>query len=63
MKTKLNELINEINHFAKLAKKRTLTREEEQKRQALREEYIAIFKDNFKKQLDSIKFIDDKKQN
>ena len=63
MKTKMDELIAQINYYAQLAKKRSLSKEEEQKRNTLRKEYLAIFKDNFKKQLETIKLIDDNKQN
>ena len=60
MKTKMDKLIEKINYYANLEKKRTLTSEETQKRIALRKEYIGIFRENFKKQLDAIKIVDDK---
>ncbi len=61
MKTKMDKLIEKINYYANLEKKRALTSEETQKRIALRKEYLGIFRENFKKQLESIKIVDKKR--
>lgn len=47
-----------INALAKIAKERELTEEELAERDVLRKEYLAAFRRNFKKQLDSIEFRD-----
>ena len=49
----MEELIGRINAFTQLAKERALSAAEQQERQQLRAEYMALFKANFRQQLDS----------
>jgi uncharacterized protein YnzC (UPF0291/DUF896 family) len=51
--------IERINELARKKKAGTLTPEEAQEQQALREEYLANFRKNFREQLEAIEFIDD----
>lgn len=48
------ELINRINVFAHKSKTEGLTEDEKIEQQQLRKEYLAAFRENFKKQLDNI---------
>ncbi len=54
----LNKLIPRINELAKKAKEEGLSESEKKEQAKLREEYLKIFKRNFKEQLDSIKIVD-----
>ena len=59
--SRMDELIKEINHLAHKAKTIGLTSEEEQKRAELRKEYIALFREGFKKNyLDNMYYVDEK---
>ncbi len=59
----MKKLINEINLLAKKSKTNEgLTEEEKNRQKSLREEYIKIFRQNFRNQLDNIEIVDvDKK--
>ncbi len=46
---KMNEIIEKINHLAHKAKTIGLTKDEEIERTKLRQEYIELFKEGFKK--------------
>ncbi|WP_454964526.1 DUF896 domain-containing protein [Filifactor alocis] len=48
------ELINRINVLAHKSKTEGLTEDEKIEQQQLRKEYLAAFRENFKKQLDNI---------
>ncbi|KAB3532871.1 DUF896 domain-containing protein [Alkaliphilus pronyensis] len=52
------EKLARINYLAKVSKSRELTDEEKSEQKALRDEYIKAFRKTFKKQLDSIEFVD-----
>ena len=59
--SRMDELIEEINHLAHKAKTIGLSAEEEEKRAALRKEYIALFREGFKKNyLDNMYYVDEK---
>ena len=49
-----SERLARINELARIAKERELTQEELEERDRLRQEYLAAFRRNFKKQLDNI---------
>ena len=49
--------IDRINELAKKAREEGLNEQEKQEQQALRQEYIAAFRGNLKKQLDNIEVI------
>lgn len=51
------ERINRINELARKAKTTGLSEEECREQQQLRQEYLALFRANFKQQLDSIKIV------
>ncbi|PKM90908.1 MAG: DUF896 family protein [Firmicutes bacterium HGW-Firmicutes-12] len=51
------ERIQRINELARIAKLQALTAEESKEQQILRQEYLAVFRQNFKQQLDSIKIV------
>jgi uncharacterized protein YnzC (UPF0291/DUF896 family) len=51
------ERIQRINELARRAKLQGLTEEEKNEQQVLRQEYLEIFRQNFKQQLDSIKIV------
>lgn len=51
--------IDRINELAHKAKTTGLSKEEEEERQKLRQEYIAAFKGNLKSTLDSIVVVDE----
>ncbi len=53
------ETVDRINVLAKKAKSQGLTDEEKIEQQALRKEYLAAFRENLKKQLDQIEFVED----
>jgi uncharacterized protein YnzC (UPF0291/DUF896 family) len=51
--------IQRINELARKKKAGTLTAAEAQEQQALRQEYIAAFRQQFRDQLDRIQFVDE----
>jgi uncharacterized protein YnzC (UPF0291/DUF896 family) len=51
--------IKRLNELARKKKAGTLTPEEATEQQALRDEYMANFRKEFRSQLDSIKFVED----
>lgn len=53
------EKIDRINALAKKHKEEGLTEEELKEREQLRKEYIAKFRENFRGQLNQIKFVED----
>lgn len=53
------ERLERINFLAKKAKNEGLTEEEKVEQGDLRKEYLANFRNNFRKQLDNIKFVED----
>lgn len=53
-----NEKINRINELARKSKEIGLTDEEKIEQDLLRKEYIAIYRENLRAQLHSIKVID-----
>ncbi|MFZ5968153.1 MAG: DUF896 domain-containing protein [Bacillota bacterium] len=50
--------IKRINELAKKSKDIGLTNEEKEEQKKLREEYLKIFRENFRKQLDNIELVD-----
>jgi uncharacterized protein YnzC (UPF0291/DUF896 family) len=59
MSKKIEDLIPEINALSKKSKEEGLNEEEKRRQKELRDEYIKIFRSNFKKQLQSIKVVDE----
>jgi uncharacterized protein YnzC (UPF0291/DUF896 family) len=59
MSKKIEDLIPEINALAKKSKEVGLNEKEKLRQKELREEYLKIFRSNFKKQLKSIKVVDE----
>jgi uncharacterized protein YnzC (UPF0291/DUF896 family) len=53
------ERIQRINELARKARTEGLTGEETEEQKILRQEYLAIFRQNFRQQLESIKFTDE----
>ncbi len=53
------EKIERINFLAKKSKTEGLTEAEKAEQAVLREEYLCSFRENFKSQLDRIKFVED----
>ncbi|WP_018131169.1 DUF896 domain-containing protein [Effusibacillus pohliae] len=53
-----SDKIQRINELARKSKTVGLTSEERMEQQQLREEYLESFRTEFRKQLDSIKFVD-----
>lgn len=53
------EKIDRINALARKCKVEPLTAEEKEEQVSLRAEYISKFRETFKGQLESIKFVDD----
>ncbi|ARU62191.1 DUF896 family protein [Tumebacillus avium] len=51
--------IERINVLARKKKAGTLTPEEAKEQQALREEYLNVFRKNFREQLEAIEFVDE----
>lgn len=60
MAKSMEDLIPEINALAKKSKTVGLSEEEKERQQELRQEYIKLFRANFKTQLKSIKVVDEK---
>ncbi|HHV30118.1 DUF896 domain-containing protein [Acetivibrio mesophilus] len=52
------ELINRINELSRKSKSVGLTDEEKEEQQTLRQEYLKIFRSNFKATLDSVVIVD-----
>ncbi|KNF09486.1 hypothetical protein CLPU_3c02660 [Gottschalkia purinilytica] len=52
------ENIDRINYLSKKSKEEGLNDEEKLEQKTLREEYIKAFKENFRRQLDNIEFVD-----
>lgn len=55
----MDKLIARINELARKNKTIGLTAEEQAERAELRGQYLAVFKSNFKQQLDTIKYVED----
>lgn len=55
----MDKLIARINELARKHKTIGLTAEEQAERAELRSQYLAVFKSNFKQQLDTIKYVED----
>ncbi len=53
------EKIDRINELARKSKSEGLTPEEKEEQAQLRKEYLGKFRESFKGQLDSIRFVDD----
>lgn len=54
----MKEILKRINELARAAKERELTPEEIKERDALRQEYLKIFREGFRQQLLHTKVID-----
>ncbi|MBK5251048.1 MAG: DUF896 domain-containing protein [Peptostreptococcaceae bacterium] len=52
--------LDRINQLARKQKDEGLTKEEKEEQRVLREEYLKSFRKQFRKQLDSIKIVDEK---
>lgn len=57
------ELIDRINYLSKKSREGTLTAEEKEEQQLLRQKYIQSFRERLKDTLDSIKYVEDEKPN
>lgn len=55
----MEKLIARINVLARKKKAEGLTEEEKVEQQKLRAQYLEIFRNNFKNQLDSVKIVDE----
>lgn len=55
----MEQLVARINELARKHKSVGLTAEEAAEREQLRKQYLQVFKSNFKKQLDNIKYVED----
>lgn len=55
------KLIDKINELARKQKKEGLTEEEKKIQHELRQEYLRLFREGFKQQLDAIEIVDDNK--
>jgi uncharacterized protein YnzC (UPF0291/DUF896 family) len=58
----LEELIARINELSRKNKAVGLTPEETIERDALRQKYLENFKQNFKNQIETIKFVEDEEE-
>lgn len=56
------KLIQRINYLANKSKKEGLTEEEKLEQIELRKEYLKLFREGFKQQLDSIKVVKEKEK-
>ncbi|HOM02174.1 MAG TPA: DUF896 domain-containing protein [Acetivibrio sp.] len=54
----MEELIKRINELSRKSKTIGLTDEEKEEQQRLRQEYLKIFRNNFKATLDSVVIVD-----
>lgn len=52
------EKMDRINFLARKAKKTGLTEAEKKEQKQLREEYLAVFRENFRRQLENIEIVD-----
>ena len=52
------EKMDRINFLARKSKNEELTADELIEQKQLRDEYIKVFRENFRKQLDNIEFVD-----
>ena len=50
--------LNRINELAHKKKSKGLTKEETEEQKALREKFLAEFRENFKRQLENIEIVD-----
>ena len=57
------KLIERINFLAKKSKTEGLTEEEKIEQSALRQEYLKLFKEGFRQQLNSIKVVKENEKN
>jgi uncharacterized protein YnzC (UPF0291/DUF896 family) len=57
--TEHEKRIQRINELAAIAKNRGLTEAEIAERDRLRKEYLEVFRGNFKRKLENIKFVDE----
>jgi uncharacterized protein YnzC (UPF0291/DUF896 family) len=57
------DLIKRINELANKDKKEGLTGQEKAERERLRKEYLDIFRDRFRGELENIKIVDEKDMN
>ena len=57
------KLVEKINYYTKLSRKRPLTPAETADRQVLRQQYLAQFRQEFRTMLDNIEIVDDNKPN
>ncbi len=55
------KLIDKINELARKQKKEGLNEEEKKLQQELRQEYLRLFREGFKQQLDAIEIVDNDK--
>ena len=53
------EKIDRINFLARKKKTEGLTKAEAEEQQVLRQEYLAAFRANFRRQLDEVRFVED----
>jgi len=53
------ERLERLNTLAKKAKMETLTEDEKVEQHKLRQEYLGQFRDNFRKRLENIVFVDE----
>jgi len=53
------ERLQRINALARKSRSEGLTKEEYQEQQVLRQEHLAVFRQNFRQKLDSIRFVDE----
>ncbi len=59
----MQEIIKNVNYYAKIAKERTLTEEELYERDKFRKLYLEQFKAQVRGNLDSIKIVDENDNN
>ncbi|AJM71725.1 DUF896 domain-containing protein [Mycoplasma yeatsii] len=55
----MQQVVDEINKLAKIKKERSLTEQESQTRELLKQRYLELFRQNFKQQLSNIKVVDE----
>jgi len=60
MAKNIEDLIPEINALARKSKEVGLNEEEKKRQKKLRDEYLKLFRSQFKKQLKTIKVVDEK---
>ncbi len=57
------EKLDRINYLARKSKEIGLSEQEKEEQKILRKEYLSVFRENFKKQLECIEIVDDNKNN